>query len=234
MVPMTSNNSTMGQTRSVIVPLLSSGANVRSWESSVSNGCRELNAACLLLPDYGMHVSSQHTLALDLARKVERGIIARRAESVAEARYVNSQKNVSVKQEVIDGVPSLERRDFGLRSAAAVEVAEVKLDGAEIAPILKINTVLDPDVQEIKADKQSMSDERERKMRARAVLISERLQKRLLLTERRGTNLTVFFLDPTTALELDDECDREMVCHEHTLEGESLCDMRLSLLMMPN
>jgi uncharacterized membrane protein YgcG len=52
--------------------------------------------------------------------------------------------------------------------------------------------------------------------------MAERLASRQLLTERRGANVAVFFLDPVSALDLDDECDRESVCHVHTLYGETM------------
>ena len=48
------------------------------------------------------------------------------------------------------------------------------------------------------------------------------MAKRQLLTERHGTSLAVFFLDPLTALDLDDPCDRDTVCHEYTCDGETM------------
>ena len=45
----------------------------------------------MLLPDYGMYVNAQQTLSLDLNRKVERGIRARREQVVADSRYVRAQ-----------------------------------------------------------------------------------------------------------------------------------------------
>jgi hypothetical protein len=63
---------------------------------------------------------------------------------------------------------------------------------------------------------------RESKMRARVKLMAERMNEQSLMTERRGAQHTVFFLDPITALALDDEEDKETVCHVHTLNGETM------------
>ena len=60
---------------------------VRSTFESSGSSVR----SCLLLPDYGMYVNAQQTLSLDLSRKVERVISARRAEVVANSRYVRAQ-----------------------------------------------------------------------------------------------------------------------------------------------
>jgi hypothetical protein len=83
--------STMGKPGRYVVPLQSNGVNVRVWESESVLLCREYEASSLLVPDYGMYVNAQQTLSLDLNRKVERGIRARRAEVVANSRYVRAQ-----------------------------------------------------------------------------------------------------------------------------------------------
>jgi len=63
---------------------------------------------------------------------------------------------------------------------------------------------------------------KEKKMLARAAIIAERMKTQARTTERRGAQHTVFYLNPLTALDLDDEEDRDVVCHVYTLHDETM------------
>ena len=168
-----------------------------------------------------MYVNAQQTLSLDLNRKVERVIRARRAEVVANSHYVRAQGALHgaapVKEEIgVRGeLPPLEGSPRSNRSGKEYGVE----DGVEKEEEESDVTDVTDEKQKIEKD---VSVERERKARARAAVMGKRLATRQLLTERRGANLAVFFLDPVSALEIDDDFDRDVVCHEHTLDGETM------------
>jgi hypothetical protein len=211
------NATTMGKITGSVISLQPNGSNVRAWESDLLALCRASDASTLLLKDYNMHVSAQQTLSLDLSRRVEKNIRARRAEFVDNSRYVRAQealtKSVQVKEEK-DALSEQPPLDGSAQSGSTRQGSRYAVgDAADDSD----------DVQDVTDSKhKEASVERERKARERALVMSQRLATRQLLTERRGANLAVFFLDPVSALTLDDPCDREMVCHEHTLYGETM------------
>ena len=202
----TTKNTTMANTRDIrgrsIINLTANGSNVLGWEKDVHRLLQMYNLTCLSMPDYAMTVSANKTLALDLEMQVERVIKAGRANVVAEARYMSAESTVAkgrrVKTE--DQKMPMPKLEPGTGPADAEETKE-KVD-------VEVNEV-------------SMS-KRERKMRARSKIIAARMLEQDLSTERRGAQHTVFFLDPLTGLEIDDEEDKDTVCHEHTLHNETL------------
>ena len=198
-------NTTVANTRDIrgrsIINLIANGSNVRAWESDVHRLLQMYNMNCLLLPDYAMTVSANKTLALDLEMQVERVIKAGRATVVAEARYMSAESAVAKGRKV-----KTEDQATKMPKLEDVEIADAEETKEKV---------------EVEVNDGSMST-KERKMRARAKVIATRLLAQKLSTERRGAQHTVFFLDPLTGLEIDDDEDKEAVCHEHTLHDETM------------
>ena len=190
------------QTRS-IPSLTMNGSNVRAWETAVQNALQLHGKTCLLMADYCMSVDAHKTLALDLKMQVDRAIKASRAEVVTQARFVSAEAAVA---------KSRKMKDEELLKAKSMPKMP-KLEPIEAEDI--------KEKEEVEVHAVS-SDTRENKMLARAAIIAERMKTRTLTTERRGAQHTVFYLDPLTGLALDDEDDRDLVCHVYTLHDETM------------
>ena len=109
---------------------------------------------------------------------------------------------------------------------AAEAEAAAEAQDAEVKEAFRVKEAADAmdfhqgKVQEGKAHARVV---REAKMRARGEAMAERLAAAQgAVAERRGGQLMVSFLDPLSALDLNDETDRESVCHVHTFMGETL------------
>jgi hypothetical protein len=112
---------------------------------------------------------------------------------------------------------------FVTAETAVAKSRKMKAEDALASKMPKLEPVVDTsdtkeEVEVIEVSRAS----RESKMLARAAIIAARMHTQALTTERRGAQHTVFFLDPLTALDLDDDEDKEMVCHEHTLHDETM------------
>jgi hypothetical protein len=192
-----SKNSKKQATRS-IPTLTANGSNVRAWETAVHGALQLQGKNCLLMADYCMSVEAHKTLALDLEMQVHRNIKASHAEVVAQARYVSAETAVA-KSRKMKAEESLKAKS--MPKLEPIEAEDIK-EQVEVH-VVSINT-------------------RQNKMLARAAVLAERMKARTLTTERRGAQHTVFYLDPLTALELDDEEDRDVVCHVYTLHDETM------------
>ena len=85
------------ETKRSILSLAGNGSNVKAWECAVHSALQTQGMICLLMADYGMHVSSDKTLALDLKMQVDRATKTGRAETVTRARYVTAEAAVRSK-----------------------------------------------------------------------------------------------------------------------------------------
>ena len=203
------------ETMRSIPSLAGNGSNVRAWETGVHSALQLQEMNCLLLPDYNMHVSADKTLALDLKRQVDRAIRTGHQEVVTRARLVTAEAAVAKS-----------------RKMKAEEALEAK-NMPKLEPIEAVEAVEAEETKEQVEVHEVSSTMKEKKMLARAAIIAERMQTQALTTERRGAQHTVFYLNPLTALDLDDEEDRDGVCHVYcTRCTVKRCDMHWNLNRM--
>jgi hypothetical protein len=197
------------ETKRSILSLAGNGSNVKAWECAVHSALQTQGMICLLMADYGMHVSSDKTLALDLKMRVDRAIHTGRAEVVTRARFVAAEAAVAKSEATL----------AKSRKMKAEERLEAKNIMPKLEPVEVEETKEQVEVHEVAS---STKETKEQKMRARAAVIAERMNTHALTTERRGAQHTVFYLDPLTGLALDDEDDPDVACHVVTLHGETM------------
>ena len=116
---------------------------------------------CLLLPDYCMHVSADKTLELDLKMRVDRAINTGRAEVVSRARFASAEVAVA-KSRKIKAEEQLQANNMPKLEPSEAEETKEQVEVHEV----------------------SMST-KEKRMRARADVLSERMKTLALTTERR-------------------------------------------------
>jgi hypothetical protein len=205
---MAANAKTTGNLkRYTIATLASNGGNVRAWEGEFQAVMQIQNQNHFLLPEYSMSVPAHMTLALGIEVQVDRAIKAGRAADAAEAR-LTVDMTVSAEAKKKTGVVLRSGKKAGEEAGEELEEKAAKETKEKV------------EVHEGEARARAV---KERKMRARAELMAARLAtEQGVIAERRGGHLTVCYLDPLTALDLNDEEDKDVVCHVHTLHNETM------------
>ena len=213
-----------------IIALAANGANVQAWEGAYHAFLQMENQAHFMLRAFSMPVTAQRTLALSVDVQVERAIKAGRTKALAQKTLddaLRKEENSSAAPDVAledgakaekpkSGTQTTRSQSEGSKSAKKPKEEAAKVEvSAELKEVSGEGTVPTGEAR--------ARVERERKMRVRALRMSERLaEAQDAVTERRGGQTMVSFLNPLSALDLDDEADRELVCHVHTFDGETL------------
>ena len=184
-----------------LLPLLclnASGSNVREWEQAVQGMLKLESRHYLLAEDYSMCVDSDATIHLDMQLQVDRVIKGRRAEAVSRSNFDKAEAASEKTKVKVEGV-------------------SVKVEGAEEGP-----PPLEPDEEEESDDvevvvmSKSSVDTVQARMLARAKAIAGRLSDRQDTTHTRGARTTSHFLDPLSAMQVEEAGDEESVCHVYT------------------
>jgi len=226
-------NSTEEAKRRTIIALTSNGANVRAWEVAFQATLQIENQSHFLLPEYSIPVPAHLTLALSVEVQMSRAIKASRSKEAAQRTLDKALGEEGGPKAATTPVVQLKISPPGTRTRSMLKPTPLKIDNAGDAQeeeAAKVKQEADKVQEEHEAKHDSVQEGkaharavREGKMRARAAKMAARLaETQGAIAERRGGQLMVCYLDPLTALALDDDEDLDTVCHEHTFMGETM------------
>ena len=180
--------------RSAIVSMASNGSNLKQWERDVNYVLQMFDKSCLAYEYFNMHVDASKTISLGIKSQVARAVKDRRTEVVAEARFKKASEGTK-----------MEPKDS---------------DFEQMPPLESVNEDETKEKVKTKVEVTRVSDED--RMNARAELLAARITASPLLSERRGMQHTVFFLNPLDCFRVDEEQDKARACHVHTIRGETM------------
>ena len=227
-----------------VVKLDQNGGNVSTWEARFRAYLHAKNASTLLIEDYAMEVKNLNVIEEQLGKKVTKAMQSHTKKEFDSARmcnYLTPTKTKSTPEDKgseatpVSATPmdeiDVQVSEDGKSSEEELKPDNRGLGGGETPLSEKVGKSKGglftpgtqpraPDTQRsVESDRGAlMRRKREERMRKNAMAISKRLAGQSTAAEKRGTRDLVWFLDPLTGVDLDEEADEstEGCIHVHT------------------